>query len=238
MTLNEFEETFEKNRINYMVFQVLKDQQWHCRECEYTHTGTTQIAGGGGIQGLQRGTSSRPGMIIQSANHLCVRCGKQTRHDRWQGGFASAVQGRSMSRAFARRVINLLGSRDVVENVERSHGELTIDHKLPMIRWDAQQTEAQTNYADLSDEQIQERFQLLKKSNGSVSHNLLKSRACERCYQSGQRGQPFGIAYYYEGGRRWAPSSKRDARGCIGCGWYDIAKWRESLNERLRGSSQ
>lgn len=66
MTLEEFENTFDKTKKNYKAFLVLKDQQWHCRECEYQHTGITQIAGGSGIQGLERGTQSRPGMIIES----------------------------------------------------------------------------------------------------------------------------------------------------------------------------
>lgn len=234
MTLKKFESAFDKTRINYQVFLVLKDQQWHCRECEYKHTGTTQIAGGSGIQGLQRGTKRRPGLLIESGNHLCPKCERTTRHDRWQGGFVSAVQGRSMSPAFARRVIALLGGRDVIENVERSHGQLTIDHKLPMIRWTDREEQRQTNYGNMSDQDIRDHFQLLKKSNGSVSHNLLKSRACERCFRSGKREQPFSIDFYYEGDKDWKPADKKDPTGCIGCGWYDFAKWRDSLNARLR----
>lgn len=236
MTADEFESLFDKTRINYLVFRVLKDQQWHCRECEYVHTRTTQIAGGAGIQGLERGTQTRPGMMIESANHLCVRCRRQTRHDRWQGGFVSSVQGRSMPPAFARRVIALLGARDVVENVERTRHELTIDHKLPMLRWTDDEANRQTDYAAMTDDDIRTKFQLLKKSNGSISHNLLKSRACERCYQTGQRGQPFGIEFYYQGARRWEPASKSDPTGCLGCGWYDFAAWRTALNTKAKDS--
>ncbi|MCY4623604.1 MAG: restriction endonuclease [Chloroflexi bacterium] len=234
MMMDEFEAIFDKKRINYLVFLVLKDQQWHCREHEYTHTRSTQIAGGAGIQGLQRGTQTRPGMVIESANHFCVQCKKQTRHDRWQGGFVSSVQGKSMPPAFARRVFAILGNRDIVENVERTRHELTIDHKLPMLRWTDEEAMRQTDYAAMTDDDIRANFQLLKKSNGSISHNLLKSRACERCYQSGQRGQPFGIDFYYAGTRRWAPVDKNDPSGCEGCGWYDFAKWRDALNDKTR----
>ena len=234
MNIREFEATFDKSRMNFQVYTTLQDQQWHCRECEYTTVGSTQLAGGGGIQGLERGNLSRPGMVIESANHFCPRCQKQTRHDRWQGAFVSSVQGKSMPRAFALRVIVLLGSRDIVDNVERNLHELTVDHKLPLLRWDTEQSERQTNYQAMTDNDIRANFQLLKKSNGSVSHNLLKSRACERCFQAGQRGQPFGIEFFYAGGRKWEPASKKDALGCVGCGWYDFATWREALNAKVR----
>jgi hypothetical protein len=50
--LPDFEATFDQTTKVYSVFYVLRDQQWHCRGCEYTHVATTQIAGGAGIQGL------------------------------------------------------------------------------------------------------------------------------------------------------------------------------------------
>lgn len=212
---------------------VLKDHQWHCRECEYKHTGITQIAGGAGIQGLQRGTQTRPGINIESGNHFCKICGKITRHDRWQGGFHAAVQGGSMPEKFVKRVMKILKSRDVVEGTERPENQLTIDHKLPMIRWSKKSQNAQTAYAEMTEDDIRTHFQLLKKSNGSVSHNLLKSRACERCYKTGKRGTPFGVRFFYEGGPKWTSLQKDDAGGCVGCGWFDFAKWRDELNKIL-----
>ena len=218
-----------------MVYQVLKDQQWHCRECDYKHVKSTQIAGGGGIQGLERGTQTRLGMVIESNNFLCPRCENPTRHDRWQGAFQSAVQGSSMSNKFVKQVVRVLGSRDIVDNTERPIGQLTIDHKLPMIRWSEETSAEQTGYKALSDQDIRDHFQLLKKSNGSVSHNLLKSRACENCFKTGNRGTPFGIRFFYAGGPRWEPQDRKDPSGCIGCGWYDFDKWRTELNKKLGG---
>lgn len=234
MTLEEFESTFDKSKKNYMAFMVLKDQQWHCRECEYTHTGITQIAGGSGIQGLERGTRSRPGMIIESDNHLCVICEKTTRHDRWQGAFKTAVQSGSMPKSFVNQVMRIFGSRDIIENTERPHNQLTIDHKLPRLRWNTESNRKLIDYSNMDEEFIREHFQLLKKSNGSVSHNLLKSRTCEDCFRTGRRGKPFGIDFFYAGGPRWAPANKKDASGCVGCGWYDFAQWREKLNEAIK----
>ena len=232
-TLSEFEDTFNPETKVYKVFSVLRDSQWHCRSCEYSHVRSTQIAGGAGIQGLQRGTQSRPGMEIDSGDHLCVTCNVKTRQDRWTGNFVPAVPTTSMPKAFVRRVVNLLGSRDVVEQTERPSNQLTVDHKVPTLRWHPQEQFKQTAYSSMSDEDIRANFQLLKASNGSASHNLLKSRSCERCFMSGQRGTPFGIVFFYSGGPQWEPPDKRDSSGCVGCGWYDFAKWRQCLNQHL-----
>ena len=223
-----------KNTKVFKVWSVLKDQEWHCRECDYKHVDTTQIAGGSGIQGLERGTKSRPGMVIESNNHLCTKCEKKTRHDKWTGNTTKAKPSITMSSAFHERVVTLLGARDVVDNTQRPHNQLTVDHKLPMLRWTGSESVRQQDYQGLSDDDIRQRFQLLRKSNGTLSHNLLKSRACENCFSSGKRGTPFGIEFFYEGERKWASVNKKDPKGCVGCGWYDVAKWREALNQMLK----
>ncbi len=234
MTPSEFEATFDTGTKVYKVFMVLRDMQWHCRGCEYSHVETTQIAGGAGIQGLQRGTKSRHGLVIDSDNHFCPRCDAMTRHDRWNGNFEQSIPSPSMPRSFAKRAVSLLGSRDVIEQTERASSQLTVDHKVPMLRWTSDEQAVQSSYSSMSDADIRARFQLLKKSNGSVSHNLLKSRACEKCFRTGRRGTPLGIVFFYAGGPRWEPADKKDAGGCIGCGWYDFDEWRRCLNQRLQ----
>lgn len=233
-TLAEYEATFDTDTKVWQVFGVLRDRQWHCREHEYAHVGSTQIAGGSGIQGLRRGTTSRPGLLIDSDNHLCTTCGYTTRHDRWTGNFAQARPSGTMPQGFADRAVRLLGSRDVVEGTKRPPMQLTVDHKLPMMRWDATETVAQQDYGNMTDGDIRAKFQLLKSSNGSVSHNLLKSRACETCYKTGTRGTPLGIVFFYAGDNRWAPAAQDDPSGCVGCGWYDFDTWRNALNSTLR----
>lgn len=232
---SRFEAKFDRSTKTYKVYAVLSDRKWHCRECEYVHVGTTQIAGGSGIQGLQRGSGQRPGMDIKSDNHLCRHCGRTTRHDRWNGQFKESTTPGTMPRKFQKRVLELFCYRDVVENTERTAAHLTIDHKFPSLRWDGETAKAQTEYGDMTDGDIKDRFQLLKKSNGSASHNLLKSRACENCYKKGKRGTPFGISFFYSGTRDWS-AAKRDPAGCRGCGWYDFEQWRAALNAKLRGT--
>jgi len=234
MTPDKFTSRLKEDSKIRMVFDILKDQEWHCRECEYAHTGITQIAGGSGIQGLQRGTHSCPGLEIDSDNHLCRRCERTTRHDRWRGSFQPSLQAGAMPKSFVKKVISLLKSRDVVEDVERTPTQLTIDHKLPMLRWTKEIEKEQISYLSMDDSDIKRHFQLLKRSNGSVSHNLLKSRSCEKCFKTGQRGIPFGIKFWYQGSLKWEGDSKKDPNGCIGCGWYgwyDFDEWRKNLNK-------
>lgn len=223
----------KKSSKQLKVFQVLKDQKWHCRECEYEHVGTTQIAGSGGIKGLRNGTKTRDGLTILSENRYCNACKSSTRQDRWTGGFVEAIPAGAFPKKFSKKVFELFDYRDVVEMAKRPSSQLTIDHKLPRIRWDAKSEELQNDYTNMSDQDILDNFQLLKKSNGAVSHNLLKSRACEKCFETGIRATPFKIVFFYKGNENWEPKNKKEPAGCIGCGWYDFARWRDDLNTWL-----
>ena len=234
---HNFEASFKEGTKIHQVYLVLKDQAWHCRECEYSHVGITQIAGGSGIQGLQRGTGSRAGMVLESRTHNCAVCQRATRQDRWAGELKPAIPATAIPQNQIERFLRVLGRRDIVEMTNRQPSEITIDHKLPMIRWNPETTAGQTNYSEMTDDEIRDKFQILKASNGSVSHNLLKSRACEQCLSTGYRGTPFGITFFYQGDAHWEPEDPTDPTGCIGCGWYDFDRWRRVLNTRLNRSS-
>lgn len=54
----------------------------------------------------------------------------------------------------------------------------------------------------MTPEEIEDKFQLLKKDD-AANHNLLKSRACERCISTGIRQSPLGNTFYYEGSENW-----------------------------------
>lgn len=234
MTIEEYENTFRsKKSLQYMYFQVLKDQEWHCRKCDAADIDSGQLAGGGGIQGLQRGTQSRPGISIGSENRLCPKCNSIQRCDRWDGSFKNANSASGLPASLQEKIRNHYHNEDVIEQRPRQKHELVIDHRFPMERWG---TAEDSNSPDMTDEEIEEKFQLLKKDD-SGNHNLLKSRACERCIATGKREGPLGIMFFYEGDENWpedCPSKGEEAkRGCIGCGWYNFQAWRDALNEKL-----
>lgn len=67
----------------------------------------------------------------------------------------------------------------------------------------------------------------------------MKKEACKKCFAEGLRQYPYGIKFYYQGSEKWdesIPCSGSDAEaGCVGCGWYDLLKWKEELNKKING---
>ena len=233
----DFGESFRsKLKINssqLKVFDLLSDQAWHCRTCEGKQVASDQYAGGGGIQGLERGNrSGRPGLVIETKREACQVCGKATTWDRWTGLTRAANASANIPLKLAEKILKLYQYRDVIENRERYAHELVIDHRFPMERWGSSEPSHDVN---MNESEIRRKFQLLKKDS-SGNHNLLKSRSCERCIDIGRRGAPMGIRFWYLGDENWSshiPQSGSAAeQGCIGCGWYDFETWRNALNAR------
>ena len=230
MTADQYKATFRpQSRKTLLAFRVLEDGHWHCRQCEYTHTGLVDIAGC--VQFLRTGTKSRPGVHIASRWRSCAQCDRVTRQDKWRRSFAPTTSSVTIPPRVAIRIIKLLGERDVMSRAVRHPNQLAPHHKLPAMRWSPEEAARQADYSDLSDQDIRARFQLLTRS--ASGNSQLKRQACARCFESGQRGTPTGIEYFYAGGPLWEPGDKKDPRGCVGCGWYDYSAWRESLNATL-----
>lgn len=133
-----------------------------------------------------------------------------------------------MSEVFKKKAIEALNSINSFEARKTTHG-LIPDHKFPEIRWDSLTKESNEN---LTDDEIGIKFQLLDNQR-----NLQKREVCRKCFQTNKRGIIFGINYFYEGDENWSdeiPKIGKEAEsGCIGCAWYDIEAWRDSLNKIL-----
>jgi hypothetical protein len=207
---------FRKGSTQLQVFKLLSDQKWHCRDHEGKAIASAQYAGGGGIQGLQRGNKQRPGLVIETESKYCEFCRKKTKWDRWIGEIKSA---------------------NSIEQRQREKHELVIDHRFPMERWGENEP---PHLASITETEIKKKFQLLKKDQFG-NNNLLKSRSCERCIKTAKRGTPFGIQFWYKGDKNWPSIHQRGAEaeeGCVGCGWYDFETWRNALNQKLAQSAQ
>jgi len=238
MTMNEkivqvIKSTLREDSCQYKVFDLLSDGEWHCRSCEGKQVASEQYAGGGGIQGLQRGTKSRHGLVIETKKEHCLTCSKKTIWDRWTGDLKSANAAASIPTALVNRILNVYQLTDAIENRKRAKHELVIDHRFPMERWGQSET---SHDVKMSESDIKKKFQLLKKDD-SGNHNLLKSRSCENCIKTGKRATPLGIRFWYFGDENWnpeIPSSGVEAeQGCVGCGWYNFEQWRDALNQKL-----
>jgi len=236
--LSDYMDNIGTRTIQSKVFKLLSDKQWHCRDCEGKQIASGQYAGGGGIQGLQRGTKTRPGIIIETRTSFCENCRKQTQSDRWVGEFQQSNATASIPKKLVHRIFELYKHTDSIEGRKRQLHELVIDHRFPMERWG---TTEENNKTEMPDSDIIKKFQILKKDS-SGNHNLLKSRACEYCIRTKNRGCPFGIKFWYEGTSVWAdgiPEKGKEAElGCHGCGWYNFDMWRTKLNEHLSGGNE
>ncbi|HLO48559.1 MAG TPA: restriction endonuclease, partial [Kamptonema sp.] len=166
------------------VFNLLSDQQWHCRECEGKQIASSQYAGGGGIQGLQRGTRMRPGLVIETDKRYCQNCQAKRLGDRWTGEIKAATSAANIPDSLVQKILKLYAYTDVIEQRKREAHELVIDHRFPMERWGENEP---PHLKSMSESEIKKKFQLLKK-DASGNHNLLKSRSCERCIKTQKRG--------------------------------------------------
>lgn len=129
------------------------------------------------------------------------------------------------------RIVKALDSFDEFEAKKQKKEGLLPDHKFPEIRWD--ENTKRTSLENLTIEEIKRDFQLM-----SNQRNQQKREVCRICYQTSIRGTLYGINYFYKGGEKWdenTPKRGKDAeQGCEGCAWYDIKKWRASLNNLLK----
>lgn len=199
------------------IFTILSDGNWHCGKHELPGTQPAKA-----IQIIKQ-----HGFEIEKLAIFCETCKDKTVHRR-------LVSTEPIKDSFVRQQIPAeLISRvhKVYDNVEaitmrqEIPNQLEVDHRFPQVRWTADESFD----PNMGDAEIRRKFQLLTRQ-----HNLWKSRYCERCLQTGERGTFIGINYFYKGGPKWpAEIATNDENGCVGCFWYDPDSWRKSLNARL-----
>ena len=219
------QEEFWKTRPNAYItksfFDKLTDSKWKCLYCELPkNTNPTRR-----IQDIKEAGYT----LATNTKMFCKDCNKNTTHlilVKLPRGHETGYE--IWSSKLKNRIIKILGDKDVYENAIRKN--TLPDHKFPEIRWDKDTKE--DNAEDMSEEQIKNKFQLLDNQR-----NQQKREVCRNCFQTGKRGSPFGIKFFYKGGEDWdkkiSPTGKEAEKGCIGCGWYDLKKWREELNKKL-----
>ncbi|MCM1519904.1 MAG: hypothetical protein NC098_03885 [Lachnoclostridium sp.] len=138
----------------------------------------------------------------------------------------------TFSSQFKARVVRLLKGINAYECKATTRKGLIPDHKFSEVRWD-KDTKAE-NLIDMTDEEIIQKFQLLDNQR-----NQQKREVCRNCFQTGRRGIIYGIPFFYKGGPNWDSAiptiGKLAEKGCIGCPWYDIERWRTELIKLLNG---
>ncbi len=132
-----------------------------------------------------------------------------------------------MSPAFKAKAIVALEAVNAYEFSYANRHGLLPDHKFPEIRWD--EATRQENSGQMTPDEIRQKFQLLDNQR-----NQQKREVCRKCFQTNKRGKLYGLSFFYKGNEEWPQNTPRVGKaaefGCLGCGWYDIQKWRENLN--------
>ncbi len=200
-------------------FDALSEGGWKCVDCDLPHNPNWARR----VQDLKEFGYT----IATDTNRFCQKCGKNKTHLLLLPIRRGASQGNgyeTWSPALRKRIVAVLNGIDVYENTKNPN--CLPDHKFSEIRWD-EFTKA-SDLEQMTDAQIKAKFQLL-----TNQRNLQKREVCRTCYQTGKRGVIFGIPFFYEGSEKWddaIPKTGKEAeKGCIGCPWYDIDRWRKEL---------
>ncbi|MGD0785745.1 MAG: hypothetical protein ABR969_08010 [Sedimentisphaerales bacterium] len=199
------------------VFTILADGEWHCGKHELPGTQPAKA-----IQIIRQ-----HGFSIENKTTFCDTCKDKTVHRK-------LVSTEPTKQSFARqqfpaqlrkRVLQHYKNIEVITLREMIPNELEVDHRFPQVRW----SKNEVFDPNMSDSQLHAKFQLLTRQ-----HNLWKSRYCENCVKTGERGTFIGINFFAKGTHLWDNTyASDDERGCEGCFWYDPQQWREALNQLI-----
>ncbi len=197
-----------------VIFTTLSDCRWHCGKHELPGTQPAKA-----IQVIRQ-----HGFDIENQTIFCRICAAKTVHRRLisvEPSEPSFVR-QQLPPSLRKRVLNYYGRREAITQREMVSNQLEVDHRFPQVRWSSDES----FNPNMSDEELHGKFQLLTRS-----HNLWKSRYCEHCLETGERGTFIGIDFFSQGGPIWNPKiTGDDERGCHGCFWYDPEEWRKALN--------
>lgn len=213
-----------KRVITQAFFDALKTFKWTCVSCTLPKNPNWARR----VQDIKELGYT----IATDTRRFCNSCGKNTTQlilIALPRGAATGYE--TWDELTKNRILAVLGYFDAYENRFARSYSLLPDHKFPEIRWDV--TTRGENPRDMSDEEIRAKFQLL-----TNQRNQQKREVCRMCFQTGWRGTPFGIFFFVQGNEYWPsnvpPVGKEAEQGCVGCGWYDLAMWREELNKYLK----
>jgi hypothetical protein len=199
------------------IFTILSDGKWHC--------------GKHGLPGTQPAKAiqiiRQHGFEIKNDTRHCPFCKDKTVHRRLIS--TEPVKPSFIRIQFPRklriRILKRYNNTEAITMRKMIPNLLEIDHRFPQVRW----AKDESFEPEMTDHELHNRFQLLTRE-----HNLWKSRYCEHCKETGERGTFIGINYFYAGGPRWDKKfSSNDEQGCVGCFWYNPDIWRKNLNVKI-----
>lgn len=212
---------FKKDTNQYIDFQTMSDLKWHCSKCELKSGQAKTWQVWRQEKGIQLDQDEN-GKYFKKM--YCKNCKQDTIHRKLKSiEILNNTKSRfNIPNNIIKKVKELYNNEEAVFLRKLSNNELEVDHKFPQIRWEKDEE----NFSNYTDSELKNKFMLLTRNN-----NLLKSRFCEKCVKTGERGTFPGIEYWYIGNKKWNGKNKYDVNGCKGCFWYDPYKWRLELQK-------
>jgi hypothetical protein len=203
----------------YKVFESLLSGRWVCRSCG---AGKINDQAAARIRDIKKN-----GFIVATKNKTCVTCSKAQCHDIllvFEVHSETRLEFRMpLSKETRKKIIKTLNNKDVFFDAIRPDNEFVIDHKFPSQRWQ----EKETKNEELTPQEIKDKFQLLTNQT-----NMLKSRLCDSCCNTGLRPDFLGIKWFYSGTEQWVQNHTIE-NGCNGCPWFDLKEWKNKISTQL-----
>ncbi len=213
---------FKIGSTQYKDFETMSDCNWHCSKCELLSGQAKTWQVWRQEKGIQLDQDENGNWFKKL---YCETCGTTTVHRKLKSTeiINNGLKARTgIPTAIAKRAKELYGCVDEYSIRVEPASQLEIDHRIPQVRW----KDNEDNNNTLTDEEIKAKFMLLTRAN-----NLLKSRYCEECVKSGKRAKGYRIIeFWYKGNENYD-----DSIGCEGCFWYNPTKWREEINNKIKG---
>jgi hypothetical protein len=209
---------------SYQDFEIMSDLKRHCTKCALKswQAKTWQVRRQ--EKWIQLDTDEH-GNYYKTMQ--CNKCGQNTVHRKLQSiEILEETKTRSwLPSPIVKRIKDLYHNEEAIFLRELSDRELEVDHKFPQIRRDKNEK----NNTNLTDTELKKKFILLSRSN-----NLLKSRQCEKCFQTGKRWSCPWIKFRYKGNEERDKSiNKYDEKWCEWCFRYDPYERRKRLDKKI-----
>lgn len=199
------------------IFTILSDGNWHWGKHELPGTQPAKV-----IQIIRQ-----HGFQIKNETRYCSVCKDRTVHRRLLSTVPATpsfvrIQ---IPAKLRQRILKYYNYTEAITLRQMLPTQLEVDHRFPQVRW----SKDETYDVEMPDSELRNKFQLLTRE-----HNLWKSRYCEHCKKTGERGTFIGINYFSQGEPMWnSRIESDDEQGCLGCFWYDPETWRHSLNAEI-----
>jgi len=200
------------------IFTILSDGKWHC--------GKHKLPGTQPAKAIQ--IIRQHGFKIENSTRDCGVCKDKTVHRKLISTepIAPSFIRLQIPSKLRQHVLRYYNNVEAISLRKMLPNELEVDHRFPQVRWGKDEI----YNVEMTDKELCSKFQLLTRQN-----NLWKSRYCERCAKTGERGTFIGINFFYESTSNWdSKYGNDDERGCRGCFWYDPDMWRKALNVLLQ----